>query len=60
MRHYLHNYLFMGSAKAHPLHFTSNVASNGIWINYVTLKGGGGISQCDDVYIKHTSVWDIV
>ena len=20
----------------------------------------GGISQCDDVYIKHTSVWDNV
>ena len=32
----------------------------GLFINYVTLKGGGGISQCDDVYIKHTSVWDIV
>ena len=27
----------------------------GPFINYVTLKG---ISQCDDVYIKHTSVWD--
>ena len=43
----------------------ANVASNGflhlgLFINYVTLKGGGGISQCDDVYIKHTSVWDIV
>ena len=31
-------------------------------INYVTQKGGGGggISQCDDAYIKHTSVWDNV
>ena len=33
----------------------------GAFTNYVTLKGGrGGISQCDDVYIKHTFVWDNV
>ena len=34
----------------------------GPFINYVTQKGGGGgdISHCDDVYIKHTSVWDNV
>ena len=35
----------------------ANVASNrflqlGLFINYVTLKGGGGISQCDDAYIS--------
>ena len=31
------------------------------YINYIMLKGRGeGISQCDDVYIKHTSVWDNV
>ena len=40
----------------------SNRLNKGPFINYVTLqKGGrGGISQCDDVYIKHTSVWDNV
>ena len=32
----------------------------GPFIIYVTLKGGGGISQCDDVHIKHTPVWDNV
>ena len=32
------------------------VCVQGPFINYVTQKGGGGISQCDDVYIKHTSV----
>ena len=31
----------------------------GLFINYVTLKGGrGGISQCDGVYIKHGIMCD--
>ena len=33
-------------------------AHKGPFINYVTLKGREGISQCNDVYIKHTSVCD--
>ena len=41
---------------------TMNSLAMGPFINYVTQKGGGGgggggISQCYDVYIKHTSVW---
>ena len=33
----------------------------GPFIYYVSQKGvRGGISHCDDVYIKHTSVWDNV
>ena len=39
----------------------SQLCTWGPFINYVMQKGGeGGISQCDDVYIKHTSVWDNV
>ena len=40
----------------------ANVASNAFGAVHKLRhrSGGGGISQCDNVHIKHTSVWDII
>ena len=50
--------LLLNHAYFHLLFCPTIDWAKGLFIKYVTLKGGrGGISQCDGVYIKHTSVW---